>query len=205
MKILLVDDHDIVRSGLRGLLTSAMHSEILEAGTGRDALLLLRRERPDLVLLDLNLPGIGGLELLRRMLLEDKAARILVLSMHVEPLYATRAMEVGARGYLSKNTSADELLTAVRRIVGGGRYIENAIAQELALRNVSPGRGLPDLTERELELMRLLADGMGLAEIADALGVGYKTVANGCSQLKAKLGVARTNELVRLAMTLGIA
>jgi DNA-binding NarL/FixJ family response regulator len=114
-------------------------------------------------------------------------------------------MEVGARGYLSKNTSADELLTAVRRIVGGGRYIENAIAQELALRNVSPGRGLPDLTERELELMRLLADGMGLAEIADALGVGYKTVANGCSQLKAKLGVARTNELVRLAMTLGIA
>src|ERR1700677_1750064 len=139
MKILLVDDHDIVRSGLRGLLTSAMHSEILEAGTGRDALLLLRRERPDLVLLDLNLPRIGGLEVLRRMLLGDKAARILVWSMHVEPLDATRAMEVGARGYLSKNTSADELLTAVRRIVGGGRYIENAIAQELALRNVSPG------------------------------------------------------------------
>jgi two-component system invasion response regulator UvrY len=205
MKILLVDDHAIVRSGLRGLLTSAMHAEILEAGSGRDALLLLRRERPDLVLLDLNLPGIGGLELLRRMLLEDKTARIMVLSMHVEPLYATRAMEVGARGYLSKNTSADELLTAVRRITSGGRYIENAIAQELALNNVSPGRGLADLTERELEIMRLLADGMSLTEIAGALGVGYKTVANGCSQLKAKLGVNRTNELVRLAMNLGIA
>jgi two-component system invasion response regulator UvrY len=190
---------------LRGLLTSAMNTQILEAATGRDALLLLRREHPDLVLLDLNLPGIGGLELLRRMLLEDKTARIVVLSMHVEPLYATRAMDVGARGYLSKNTAADELLTAVRRVAAGGRYIENAIAQELALNNVSPGRGLPDLSERELEIMRLLADGMGLTEIADALGVGYKTVANGCSQLKTKLGVNRTSELIRLAMTLGIA
>jgi two-component system invasion response regulator UvrY len=204
MKILLVDDHVIVRSGLRGLLTAAMDTQILEAATGRDALLLLRREHPDLVLLDLNLPGIGGLELLRRMLLDDRTARIIVLSMHAEPLYATRAMEVGARGYLSKNTSADELLTAVRRVAAGGRYIENEIAQDLALHNASPGR-LPDLTERELEIMRLLTDGMGLTEIADALGVGYKTVANGCSQLKAKLGVTRTNELVRLAMTMGIA
>jgi two-component system invasion response regulator UvrY len=205
MKILLVDDHVIVRSGLRGLLTSAMHTEILEAATGRDALSLLRRERPDLVLLDLNLPGIGGLELLRRMLLEDKAARILVLSMHAEPLYAARAMKLGARGYLSKNTAADELLTAVRRVADGGRYIENAIAQQLALDQTSLGRALPDLTERELEIMRLMADGMSLTEIADALGVGYKTVANGCSLLKTKLGVSRTNELVRLAMTLGIA
>jgi DNA-binding NarL/FixJ family response regulator len=203
MKILLVDDHVIVRSGLRSLLTSALHAEIVEAATGRDALQLLRRERPDIVLLDLNLPGIGGLELLRRMLVEDKTARVLVLSMHVEPLYVTRAMEIGARGYLSKNTSADELLTAVRRVLGGSRHIENEIAQQLALHNV--GRGLPELNERELEIMRLLADGMSLTEIADALAVGYKTVANGCSQIKAKLGVTRTNELVRLAMTLGIA
>ncbi len=202
MKILLVDDHVIVRSGLRGLLTSALHTEILEAATGRDALLLLRKERPDLVLLDLILPGIGGLELLRRMLLEDKTARIMVLSMHAEPLYAARAMKLGARGYLSKNTAADELLMAVRRVMDGGRHIENAIAQQLALEQTSPG---PDLTERELEIMRLLADGMSLTEIADALGVGYKTVANGCSLLKAKLGVSRTSELVRLAMTLGIA
>jgi DNA-binding NarL/FixJ family response regulator len=205
MKILLVDDHVIVRSGLRGLLTAALQTQILEAATGRDALLLLRRERPDLVLLDLNLPGIGGLELLRRMLLEDASARILVLSMHAEPLYATRAMELGARGYLSKNTSADELLTAVRRVAEGARYIENEIAQQLALHRVASGRSLPDLTDREIEIMRLLADGMSLAEIADALGIGYKTVANGCSLIKTKLGVARTSELVRLAMTLGIA
>ncbi len=204
MKILLVEDHAIVRSGLRILLTSVLDTEIFEATTGRDGLLLLRHERPDLVLLDLNLPGIGGLELLRRMLLEDKAVRILVLSMHAEPLYATRAMELGACGYLSKNTSAEELLTAVRRVTQGGRYIESEIARELALQKISAGRGLPDLTDRDLEIMRLLADGLGLAEIAVALGIGYKTVANRCSQIKVKLGVTRTNELVRLAMTLGV-
>jgi DNA-binding NarL/FixJ family response regulator len=165
----------------------------------------MRQERPDLVLLDLNLPGIGGLELLRRMLAEDQSARILVLSMHAEPLYASRAMELGARGYLSKNASAEELLTAVRRIAEGGRYIENEIAQELALQSASPGGGLRDLTDRDIEIMRLLAEGSSLAEIADALGIGYKTVANSCSQIKAKLGVTRTNDLVRLAMTLGVA
>jgi two-component system, NarL family, invasion response regulator UvrY len=205
MKILLVDDHVIVRAGLRDLLMSALDTTILQAGTGRDALLRLRQDQPDLVLLDLNLPGIGGLELLRRMLLEDKDTRILVLSMHAEPLYAARAMELGARGYLSKNASAEELLTAVRRVAEGGRYIENEIAQELALQTVSQGQGLQDLTERDLEIMRLLAEGMSLSEIADALGIGYKTVANGCSQIKAKLGVTRTNDLVRLAITLGVA
>jgi DNA-binding NarL/FixJ family response regulator len=205
MKILLVDDHVIVRSGLRNLLTSAADVRISEAANGRDALLRQREDRPDLVLLDLNLPGIGGLELLRRMLLADASARILVLSMHAEPLYAARAMELGARGYLSKNASAAELRTAVRRVADGGRYIENEIAQELALRATPPGDGLQDLTERDLEIMRLLAEGRSLAEIAEALGIGYKTVANACSYINAKLGVPRTNDLVRLAMTLGIA
>jgi two-component system invasion response regulator UvrY len=205
MKILLVDDHTIVRAGLRNLLSSVADTRITEAATGRDALLRLRQDHPDLIVLDLNLPGMGGLELLRRMLLEDKAARILVLSMHAEPLYAARAIELGARGYLSKNASAEELLTAVLRVADGGRYIENEIAQGLALKAVSPGYGLQDLTERDLEIMRLLAEGMNLTEIANALGIGYKTVANVCSQIKAKLGVTRTSELVRLAMTLGVA
>jgi two-component system, NarL family, invasion response regulator UvrY len=205
MKILLVDDHVIVRSGLRNLLTSAVDTQIIEAGSGREALLQLRRDRPDLVLLDLNLPGIGGLELLRRILLEDKTARILVLSMHAEPLYVARAMEIGARGYLSKNTSAEELLSAIRRILEGGRYIENEIAQELALRPASADQVLQDLKERDLEIMRLLAEGMSLTEVADTLGVSYKTAANACTQIKAKLGLTRTNDLVRLALTLGVA
>jgi DNA-binding NarL/FixJ family response regulator len=205
MRVLLIDDHAIVRSGVRALLTSAADIEVFEAANGRDALSRLRQERPDLVLLDLNLPGIGGLELLRRMLQEYPAARILVLSMHAEPLYVARAIELGARGYLSKHASADELLTAVRRATEGGRYIENAIAQKLALRSISSGHDPQDLSERELEIMRLLAEGMGLAEIADALGVSYKTIANASSLIKGKLGVTRTSDLVRLAMRLGIA
>ena len=204
MKILLVDDHVIVRSGLRSLLASVADTQISEAATGREALQRLRQDRPDLVLLDLKLPGIGGLELLRRMLLEDRTTRILVLSMHAEPLYAARAMQLGARGYLSKNASAEELLTAVRRVVEDGRYIESDIAQELALQTIVSGHGLQDLTERDLEIIRLLAEGMSLGEIADALGIGYKTVANACTQIKAKLGVTRTNDLIRMAMTLGV-
>ena len=109
MKILLVDDHAVVRSGLRNLLMSVSGAQISEAATGREALSRLRQDRPDLVLLDLNLPGIGGLELLRRMLIEDPSARILVLSMHTEALYASRAMELGARGYMSKSATAEEL------------------------------------------------------------------------------------------------
>lgn len=205
MKVLLVDDHLIVRSGLRNLLASVADTNVVEAANGREALQRLRQDRPHIVLLDLNLPGMGGLELLRRMLLEDSAARVVVLSMHTEPLYVSRAMEIGARGYLSKNVSAEELLTAVRRVSEGGRYIESEIAQEMALRAVSQGHGLDDLTERDLEVMRLLAEGKSLVEIADALGIGYKTVANACSHIKAKLGVSRTNDLIRLAMTLGVA
>jgi two-component system invasion response regulator UvrY len=204
MRILLIDDHEIVRTGLRNLLTSVLETQIYEAAAGRDAILMLRGDRPDLVLLDLNLPGVGGLELLRRMLREDKSVRILVLSMHTEALYVARAMDLGARGYVSKSASAEELLTAVKRILEGGRYIESEIAQELALNKASLTHGLRDLSERDLEIMRLLAEGMNMTEIADALGVGYKTVANGCSQIKARLGVTRTNELIRLAMTLGI-
>ena len=205
MKVLLVDDHSVVRSGLRALLTSVTDIEALEAPNGRDALVRLRQDQPDLVLLDLNLPGIGGLELLRRVLAENSSARVLVLSMHTEQLYVARAMTLGARGYLSKHASAEELLAAVRRIAAGGHHIENDIAQELALRAVSPVRDLNDLSERDIEIMRLLAEGLGLGEIANALGIGYKTVANACSHIKTKLGVTRTNDLVRLAMTLGIA
>jgi len=204
VKILLVDDHAIVRSGLRRLLATLAHAEILEAANGRDALALARAERPDLVILDLNLPGLGGLELIRRLMQEEKAARILVFSMHAEPLYAVRALEAGATGYLSKNVSPDELLTAVKRVGAGGRYVESEIAQAMAVQVTGPGQPLDRLTARDLEIMRLLADGRSLAEIADALGIGYKTVANTLSQIKAKLGVSRTADLVRVAIESGV-
>ncbi len=204
MKFLLVDDHAVVRSGLRRLLAALPGVEISEAAEGRAALATVRAEQPDVVLLDLNLPGLGGLELLRRVLLEHPAARVVVLSMHAEALYAARALGAGAVGYLSKNASPEELLEAIRRVAAGGRYIENEIAQELALQAAATGNPADRLTSRDLEILRLLGNGQSLAQTADALGVSYKTVANACSGIKAKLGVARTGDLVRLSIEMGI-
>ncbi|MFI4975783.1 MAG: response regulator [Caulobacterales bacterium] len=203
MRMLIVDDHAIVRDGLRRLLTADGAHEIAEAASGREALALARSFRPELVILDLNLPGLGGLELLRR-LVQVGAGRVLVLSMHAEALYARRALEAGAHGYVSKNAAPDELLTAVRRVASGGRYVEAEIAQALALGAGGGAETLDALSPREIEILRLLARGSSLAEIAAALGVGYKTVANTCTLIKSKLGVARTADLVRLAIETGV-
>lgn len=204
MKILLVDDHAIVRAGLRRLFAALPGVQISEAATGREALTLVRAERPGLIILDLNLPGLGGLELLQRILTEDPEARVVVLSMHAEAFFATRALRAGAAGYLSKNASPEELLEAVRRVAGGGRYIEAEIAQRLALEAAEATDPKEQLSERDLEIMRLLGRGQGLSNIADALGVSYKTIANTCSQIKTKLGVARTVDLVRLSIERGM-
>jgi two-component system, NarL family, invasion response regulator UvrY len=204
MKILIVDDHAIVRGGLCRLLATLPGARIREAANGKDALALFRELKPDLTILDLNLPGVGGLELLHRLLLEEPTARILVFSMHAEPLYAARALQAGAQGYVSKSAAPDELLLAVRRIGEGGRYIENELAQELALQPTPRAQSLDRLSEREVEIMRLLGEGRSLTEIADSLGIAYKTVANTCTQIRLKLGVARTADLIRLSIEMGI-
>jgi DNA-binding NarL/FixJ family response regulator len=201
VNILLVDDHALVRAGLKRLLATLPGTQVLEAANGRDALTAIRQTRPDLVILDLNLPGLGGLELLRR-LIRSGAGPVLVLTMHAEPLYAKRALDAGAAGYVTKNASPDELLTAVRKVTAGGRYVEAELAQALAA--PASGGALDSLNARELEIMRLLAGGASLAEIAAAVGVGYKTVANNCGQIKMKLGVTRTADLVRLAIETGV-
>jgi two-component system invasion response regulator UvrY len=203
VKALLIDDHAIVRSGLRRLFAALPPWDILEAANGRDALAFMRAERPDLVVLDLNLPGIGGFELLRRILAEHPAARVLVLSMHTEARYASRAIQAGACGYISKNAAPPELLKALRLVGEGGRYIETAIAQDMALQNAAAGDPRAALTERDLEIVRLLGAGRSLSEIAGMLGIGYKTVANSCTQIKAKLGVSRTADLIRLGAVAG--
>jgi DNA-binding NarL/FixJ family response regulator len=202
MRILLVDDHAIVRDGLRRLLLASFPHEVHEAADGKEALTELRRQPIDLVILDLNLPGLGGIELLRRVVQTRPQARVLVFSMHGEPLYVSRALENGAAGYISKNISPEELLIAVQRVAAGGRYIEQEIAQTLALGGGA--QSMEQLTARELEIMRLLGQGRSLAEIADTIGLGYKTVANTLTQMKAKLGVARTADLVRMAVETGV-
>jgi DNA-binding NarL/FixJ family response regulator len=204
MKILLVDDHAIVRDGLSRLLAADGAHQIREAATGVAALAEVRRFYPDLVILDLNLPGLGGLELLRR-LLQASSGRILILSMHAEPVYARRALETGAHGYLSKNAAPEELLVAVRKVGAGGRYVEAEIAQALMIDERPEFATLDALNPREIEIIRLLSRGSSLSDIAAALGISYKTTANNCSMIKAKLGVGRTADLVRLAIDAGIA
>jgi DNA-binding NarL/FixJ family response regulator len=203
MRLLIVDDHAIVRQGLVRLLAAGGTHQLREAASGREALLALAEFRPDLIILDLDMPGLGGIELLRQ-LIEAGAHRILVLTMHVEPLYVRRALEAGAQGYVTKNASPDELQLAIQRLAAGQRYIEAEVAQSLVLDDGTQRSTLDHLSTRELEILRLLSHGASLNDIAGALGVSYKTVANNCSFIKSKLGVGRTTDLVRLALDAGL-
>ena len=205
MKVLIVDDHPIVRAGLRRLLTEEPEIEIREAAGGRDALSIFREQRPTLVILDLNLPGIGGLEVLARMKSVDSGARVLVLSMHDDETHVTRALQAGASGYVTKNAPPEELLEAIRRVATGRTYIEREVAEGLAFASVrSSPHPLKDLSSRDLEILRLLAEGRSLSQIADTIGIGYKTVANNCTRIKARLGAAGTADLIRIAIRSGL-
>lgn len=205
MKVLIVDDHPIVRSGLRRLLAGEDNVEVYEAATGKDALSLYRECQPDVVVLDLSLPGIGGLEVLWRLKVQNDAVRVLVLSMHHDPIYVTRALQAGAKGYVSKNAPPEQTLEAIRRVAGGGSYIEHDIAQELALRSSQASSvALEDLPRRDLDILRLLSAGNSTLQIAEALGISYKTVANRCTQIKARLGATGTADLVRIAIQAGL-
>ena len=200
MKLLLVDDHAVVREGVRRLLLMAVEATVFEAKSGREALAVFKAEKPELVILDLNLPGSGGLDLLRRLLIEDAKTKVLIFSMHTTPLYVARALQAGARGYVSKGAGAEELVDAIRCVIAGGRYVERDLASELAvnvLGSADPGKAL---SARELDIMRLLAKGKGLSDIADALGISYKTAANTCTAIKHKLLVERTSDLIRVAV-----
>ena len=205
MKILIVDDHPIVRAGLRRLLAAEPGIDVREAGDGREALDAFREQRPTLVILDLNLPGLGGIEVIARLRIADPQARILVLSMHDDYIHVTRALQAGAAGYVSKNAPPEELLEAVRRVAGGHTYIEHEIAEGLVFSNLrTPPHPLGDLSSRDIEMLRLLAQGRSLSQIADILGIAYKTAANSSSRIKAKLGASGTADLIRIAIRSGL-
>ena len=200
MKLLLVDDHTVVREGVRRLLSVSVDVTVIEATTGREALTVFRQEKPEVVILDLNLPGSGGLDLLRRLLIEDPKTRVLIFSMHTTPLYVARALQAGAKGYISKGAGAEELVDAIKQVMAGGRYVERDLASDLAVNVLGSGESGKALSARELDIMRLLAKGKGLSDIADALGISYKTVANTCTAIKHKLLVERTSDLIRVAV-----
>lgn len=200
MKILVVDDHAVVREGVRRLLSTIPGAEIHEAADSHEAVSQARAQSPDVIVLDINLDGSSGLELLRRLKVEDEKARIVMFTMHSEPTYAMRALKAGASGYVSKSADAGELVTAVKKIAVGDRYLDRSMASELVFSSAMAEDPLHKLSNREVEILRLLGEGKSLAEIASTFGIAYKTVANSCSRLKEKLGVERTADLIRLSV-----
>ena len=201
MKLLLVDDHVVVREGVSRLLSVfANEIAVLEASSAQEALARFRAERPDMVILDLNLPGSGGLDLLHRLRIENPHVRVLIFSVHTTALYVSCALQQGARGFVSKSASAEELVEAIRQVMAGGRYVERELAADLALNFLASDDSAKALSPKELDIMRLLAKGKSLSDIADALGISYKTVANACTTIKHKMLVERTSDLIRVAV-----
>ena len=198
MRILLIDDHAVLRAGLRQLLVSACGAVVMEAADGDAARVAIATARPDLVILDLGLAGKGGLALLPD--LHAAGLKVLVLTMYTSQIYARRALQAGALGYASKNIAPDDLLDAVQQVASGRRYVERLIAEELVFSDMDHGGRLNVLSTRDVEIMRLLAAGRGMAEIAQLLDVSYKTIANTATNLRSKIGVTRTAELIRLAI-----
>jgi DNA-binding NarL/FixJ family response regulator len=207
IKVILVDDHAVVRAGFRLLLSSVDHIDVVaEAERGEQACQLYLDKKPDVIVLDLSMPGIGGLESIRRILLRDSAAKILVFSVHDEAVYVNRALAAGAKGYITKNTAPAILVEAIEKIAAGETYIEQGLRESLPERNKdSDYRALIDsLSAREFDVFRLLAKGLTMHKISDELCLGYKTVANYGTQIKSKLKVSTTAELAHIAMVLGI-
>lgn len=205
-KILLADDHAVVRQGLRTLLEQAGYQIVAEAENGERACQLWQEHHPDMALLDLDMPGIGGLEALQRIQMRDPNARILIFSMHDDNIYAARAMQAGARGYVVKTDAPEVLLEAIKQILRGSRYISHDLAQHLAMDRFSLDKNPVEiLSPREFEVFRRIAEGESLNEISANLHIGYKTAANVQTQVRQKLGVQTTGQLVHLAIRLGIA
>ena len=203
--VLIVDDHPVVLRGCRRMLEDAGVAGVLEARDVKSGYRLYRRHQPDVVIVDLAMQGsgLGGLPLIRRIRSHDPRTRILVFSMHSDPVIAARALEAGAIGYVVKDTSADELLKAFEKVRSGIPYLSSDLAMQVALvRTGLRQHPLADLTPRELQTLSLLAQGKPYGRIAEELGVSYKTVVNACSQLKQKLNAKNLPELIRVAVQL---
>jgi len=201
IKLMLVDDHAIVRSGFRRLLEQEPQLQIVaEADSGERAYALFAREQPDVVVMDLSMPGMGGFETIRRILARESKARILVFSMHEDPTLAERAIQLGARGYVTKCSPPEVLVSAVEEMMSGRIALSPDIAQALALLKITgEGDPLASLSPREFEIFRMLARGQSIPAIAGLLSLSAKTVANYHSLIRQKLGIASDVELVLLA------
>jgi two-component system invasion response regulator UvrY len=207
IRVLLVDDHAVVRMGFRLLLQSmADVSVIAEAESGEAACQLYLEQGPDVVVMDLAMPGMGGLEALRRIRSRSPHAKVLTLSAHDDPMHARRALQEGALGFLSKRSAPEALLEAVAIVAAGRRYIDPALAQKLALADFEGGAKSPveRLSDREFEVFVRLAGGSTVQRIASDLNLSASTVGTHLYNIKQKLGVANQSELTLIAIRHGL-
>ena len=206
INIILVDDHAVVRAGVRRLLEQEPLFDVIgEAESGEKAYQLFGELNPDVMLMDLSMPGMGGLEAIRRILMRDEKAKILVLSMHEDLSFANQALKLGAKGYLIKNTLGDDLVKAIEAISQGDIFLSDEIAKKIAVSSIDGGQDpIHDLSAREFEIFRLLAEGLEVDAIAGTLNISSKTVSNYQTMIKQKLNIHTPVELIRYAIKTGV-
>jgi two-component system, NarL family, invasion response regulator UvrY len=207
INVLLVDDHDLVRSGIKRILDDVPGINVIsEASTGEEALKLGRKLKPDVVLMDVKMPGIGGFEATRKLLLMEPTIKVLVVTICDNDIYPARLLGVGASGYLTKNASMNEMIQAIKAVHAGQRYISPEIASRLAFRHISDVEDSPfdKLSERELQVMLMITMGIKVQEIAEKLCLSPKTVNSYRYRIFEKLEISNDVELTLLAMRYGM-
>lgn len=207
ISVLLTDDHELVRTGIRRLLEDSKQVNIVgEAECGEDSLQLAQSLKPDVILMDVNMPGIGGVETCRRILQRNPKQKIIVLTVHNEQTFPKRLLEIGAKGYLTKECGLDEMIKAIKQVNSGGSYIASSIAQQLAL-SLLPGNDLnpiDKLSRREFQVMLMISQGMSNIDISDKLCLSPKTISTYRLRLLEKLDAQNEVDLIRIAVEQGM-
>lgn len=206
LNVLLVDDHSVVRMGFKMLIDSEKDMQVIaEAETGEDGIIKFQEIKPDVIVMDITMPGIGGLEAIERIIAKDKNAKILVLSAHEDSVHPKRVLSVGAIGYLTKRSAAEELINAIRTVGSGKKYIESSVAQQLAITQLS-GENDPTevLSDREFEVFISLAKGKSTNEIADTMCLSPRTVGTHLYNIKQKLNANNSAEIALIAIRCGL-
>jgi two-component system invasion response regulator UvrY len=206
IRVILVDDHSVVRMGFKMLIESESDMEVIcEAESGEEGIKVFKELKPDVVVMDITMPGIGGLESIERILAFDKNAKILVLSAHEDSVHPKRVLNAGALGYLTKRSAAEELIKAIRSISSGKKYLEAAIAQQMAITQLS-GENNPVevLSDREFEVFMALAKGKSTNEIAETMHLSPRTVGTHLYNIKQKLNANNSAEIALIAIRCGL-
>jgi DNA-binding NarL/FixJ family response regulator len=204
-KVLIVDDHPVVVSGCRSLFASDNTVKIEEATDAASGHRAYLAKKPDVTVIDIKLPDVSGFELMRRIRKDDPEARIIIFSMNDDPALVVRAIDMGAQGYVSKGDDPRMLVKAVRKVAAGGNFISPQLAEAVTFSDASiKANPALQMTTRELEILRLLGRGDKIVEVANALDISYKTVANTTSLLKQKLGAKNHSDLIRIAVEMGL-